>query len=191
MLVVDQSDLPPIAAAVRQSLKQWLAYVGAGTLTAFALLVAFNRARHSPGVGETGARVWFYDQAAHRLYSAPRDRIPPDGNDDSKVRAVVIGFQGMGNEVGRLRIAYLEKYGPGLKALLERAEAAHAAREPFTEKIPSNGSDEFKNNTFVKAPDESSWHTLGSAEAREIMSAWREWRGPAGQMPLVSVPAME
>jgi hypothetical protein len=191
MLVVDQPDLPPIAITVRQSLKTWLGYVGAGALTALALLVAFNRVRHFREGGEAGARVWFYDQAAHRLYPAPRDRIPPDGNDDSKVRAVVIGFRGMGNEVSQLKIAYLEKYGSELKALLERAEAAHAARKPFTERIPSGSSDEFKNNSFVKTPDEASWHTLGSDEAREIMSAWREWRGPTGQIPIVSVPTME
>jgi hypothetical protein len=191
MLVVDQLDLPPIAVAVKQSWKTWLAYAGAAALATLSLVVAFNKATHFHRQGEAGARVWFYDQTAHRLYPAPRDRIPPDGSGDSKVRAVVIGFPGMENDMRQLKIAYLEKYAPDLKALLERAEAAHTARKPFTEKIPSNASDEFKNNAFVKAPDEVDWHKLGTAEAREVMSAWRDWRGPAGQMPFVSVPSME
>ncbi len=189
--MVDQFGLPPVADAVKQSWKTWLAYFGAATLAALSLVVAFNKVRHFHRQGEAGARVWFYDQLAHRLYPAPRDRIPPDGSDDSKVRAVVIGFQGMGSDMRQLKIAYLEKYAPDLKALLERAEAAHTARKPFTEKIPSNASDEFKNHAFVKAPDEADWHKLGSAEARGAMSAWRDWRGPAGQMPFVSVPSME
>ncbi len=77
--------------------------------------------RHFGDGSEAGARVWFYDQHASRLYSAARSLIPPDGNDDTRVRAVVIGFKGMGNDVSQLKIAYLEKYSPEFKALLERA----------------------------------------------------------------------
>jgi hypothetical protein len=143
------------------------------------------------GGGEAGVKVWFYDQGAKRLYAAPRDRIPPDGDNDVRVRARVIGFQGMGNEVNQLKIAYLEKYSPEFKALLERAEAAHAAKRPFREKVPSQNSAYFQANTLVKRPGEGSWHTTDSAEARQMMAEWRNWRGPAGQPPIISVPSIQ
>jgi len=91
--------------------------------------------------------------------------------------------------VSQLKIAYLEKYSPEFRALLERAQAAHAARRPFEETIPGQNSDYSRENTMVKRPGEDSWHTLASEEGREIMAEWREWRGPAGQSPIISVPA--
>lgn len=160
-------------------------------LTALAVVFAVAKARHFRSDGEAGAKVWFYDQSAQRLYPAPRDLIPPDGNDDARVRALVIGFQGMGNNLSQLKIAYLEKYSPEFKALLERAQAAHAAKQPFRETIPSHDSAYFQDNTMVKRPGEASWRTVGTEEAREMMAEWREWRGPAGQQPIISIPSMQ
>jgi hypothetical protein len=140
--------------------------------------------------GEAGVRVWFYDQSAKKLYAAPRDLISPDGKDDRRVAAVVIGFQGLRNDPSELKIAYLEKYSPEFKDLLERAAAAHAAQRQFKEQIPSQASPYFQNNTFIKRPDETVWHPVGSLEARQIMFDWREWRGPNGEAPIISVPAM-
>jgi hypothetical protein len=150
--------------------------------------MALGKVRHFRSDGEAGAKVWFYDQRAQRLYPAPRDLIPPDGNDDARVRAMVIGFQGLGNGVSQLKIAYLEKYSREFKALLERAEAAHSARRPFGESVPSQNSAYFQDNTLVKRPEEESWHTMATDEARQIVAEWREWRGPAGQPPIISVP---
>jgi hypothetical protein len=178
-------------SGVKQQVKKFLVTGSLAGLTALALVFAVTKVRHFRGDGEQGARVWFYDQSANRLYPAPRELIPPDGNDDVRVRALVIGFQGLGNEVSQLKIAYLEKYSPEFKALLERAAAAHAAKLPFMEKIPSQNSDYFQANTMVKRPGETSWHNAGTAEAREIMAEWREWRGPAGQPPIISVPSMQ
>jgi hypothetical protein len=163
----------------------------AAALAVLAVLFACTKARHFRAGGEDGARVWFYDQAAQKLYPAPRGLIPPDGNDDARVRAVVIGFRGMGNDVSQLKIAYLQKFSPEFKALLERAEKARAVGRPFTEKIPSQNSAYYEANTFVKLPGEDSWHTAGSAEARRIMTEWRQWRGPAGQPPIISVPSVQ
>jgi len=160
-------------------------------LAGLAVVFAVAKVRHFHGAGEAGARVWFYDQSAQRLYPAPRDLIPPDGRDDTRVRAVVIGFQGLGNDISQLKIAYLEKYNPDLKALLERSVAAHAEKKPFSEKIPSPGSPYFQDNTMVKRPGEDSWHTLGTEEARQMMADWRQWRGPTGQPPIISVPSMQ
>jgi hypothetical protein len=188
--VVDQFTVPSDAAALNQETKSALLTGSVAVLTALAVVFAVGRVRHFRGGGEAGARVWFYDQSARRLYPAPRDLIPPDGSDDTRVRAIVIGFPGVGNEASQLKIAYLEKYSPELKALLERAEAAHAAQRPPGEKIPSPNSDFFRDNTLVKLPGESSWHTAGTGEARQIMDEWREWRGPAGQSPIISVPSI-
>ena len=196
--MVDQSFVSPDAATltfgttpVQQQIKRFLVNGSVVVLTILALVFAVVKAMHFRGEGEAGARVWFYDQSAQRLYAAPRDLIPPDGNGDAQVRAMVIGFQGLGNNVSQLKIAYLEKYNPDLKALLERAQSAHAAKQAFKEKIPSRDSVFFQDNTMVKRPGENLWHTLGSAEAREIMVEWRDWRGPAGQTPIISIPSMQ
>ncbi len=157
-------------------------------LTALAIITGISGMRQLRGDNEAKIMVWFYDQDTKRLYAAPQDRISPDGNDDVRVRAVVIGFQGMANQVSQLKIAYLEKYSPELKSLLERADAAHAAKLPFTEKIPSQSSDYYRNNTYAKRVGEDTWYTIGTDEARQLMAEWREWRGPAGQPPIISAP---
>jgi len=174
-----------------QPFKTFLMTGSVAVLTALAVVFVAGKVRHFRRDGEAGARVWFYDQSAKRLYPAPRDLIPPDGNNDNRVRAVVIGFQGIGNEISQLRIAYLEKYSPEFKALLERAQAAHAAKRPFLEKIPSQNSPDFQDNTLVKRPGEASWHAVSTEAARQIMAEWREWRGPAGQRPIISVPSIQ
>ena len=174
-----------------EPIKRFLVTGGVVALTALAIVFAVAKVMHFRSDGEAGARVWFYDQGAQRLYAAPRDLLPPDGNGDARVRAMVIGFHGLGNNVSQLTIAYLEKYSSDLKALLERAQVAHAAKQPFKEQIPSRGSAYFQDNTMVKRPGEAFWHTLGSDEARQIMAEWRDWRGPTGQTPIISVPAMQ
>jgi hypothetical protein len=174
---------------LKQQVKTVLVNGSVGVLAAVAVMFAIASVRHFRGRGEDKAMVWFYDQSARQLYPAPRYLIPPDGNGDTRVRAVVIGFQGMGNEVSQLKIAYLEKYSPEFKALLERAEEARAAGRPFGEKIPPPNSAYFQENAMVKLPDEAFWHNLASAEARQIMTEWRDWRGPAGQRPIISVPS--
>lgn len=157
-------------------------------LTALAIIAGISGVKQLRSNGEAKVMVWFYDQGARRLYAAPQDRISPDGNDDVRVRAMVIGFQGMANRVGQLRIAYLEKYSPEFKSLLERADAAHAAQLPFSEKVPSQNSDYYRNNTFVKRVGDDSWYAFGTDDARQLMAEWRDWRGPAGQMPIISAP---
>ena len=174
-----------------EPIKRFLVTGGVVALTALAIVFAVAKVMHFRSDGEAGARVWFYDQGAQRLYPAPRDLVPPDGSGDARVRAMVIGFLGLGNSVSQLKIAYLEKYNPDLKALLERAQAAHAAELPFKEKIPSRDSAYFQDNTMVKRPGEDIWHTLGSEEGRQIMAEWRDWRGPAGQTPIISAPSMQ
>ena len=165
--------------------------VGAVWVAIFAVLFALRHARHLSSGGEDGARVWFYDQGAKRLYTAPRQLIPPDGKDDTRVRAVVVGFKGLENNPSQLKIAYLEKYSPEFKALLERAAAAHAAQKPFAEMIPSQTSEYYQHNAFIKRPGENSWRAEGAPEAHQIKDEWHDWRGPNGETPIISVPIME
>ncbi len=189
--MVDQSVVPPEAAAVKQRFKTFVIAGSVAGLTVLAVVFALAKVKHLRGDGEDGAKVWFYDQNTKRLYPAPRDLIPPDGNSDARVRAMVISFQGLGNDVSQLKIAYLEKYSPDCKALLDRAQAAHAAKQPFAEKVPSPNSAYFQDNTLVKRPGETSWHAASTAEARRIMAEWRGWSGPAGQRPIISVPSIQ
>jgi hypothetical protein len=172
-----------------RKMKTAVARAGLAAAVLLALGGVFSKAWRLAGDGEP--RVWFYDQSKQRLYAAPGDIISPDGKFDTRVRAMVIGFRGMGNDPENLRIAYLEKYSPDFKALLERANAAHRHRRPFTEKIPAPGSPYARENTFVKRPEEASWHSLGTAEARQILSQWRQWHGPAGEAPVISTPAAQ
>lgn len=174
---------------MKQPIKTVLLNGTFAVLAALAVVYAVDKTRHFRGDGEAGVRVWFYDQSTRQLYAAPRDLMPPDGKDDTRVRALVIGFQGLPKDVSQLKIAYLEKYSPEFKALLERAQAAHAARLPFLEKIPASDSAYFRDNSLVKRPGETGWHNLGSEEARQLMAEWRAWRGPDGQRPILSVPS--
>jgi hypothetical protein len=191
MLVVNKHFIPPDAAAVKQQFKSFLFNTGVSAVTAVAVAFAVMKVAHFRANGETGARVWFYNQKSNRLYPASRSLISPDGNDEARVRAIMIGFQGMGNDPSQLRIAYLEKFSPDFKALLERAEAAHAALRPFTEIIPPPDSAYYQANTLVKRPGEEAWHSAGAEEGRQIMAEWREWRGPDGQRPIISVPPIQ
>lgn len=192
MLVVNQHCLSPNpadATAVTQQFKSILTGGGLAVLTAAAIafLVVKVRDYRNSG-GEAAVRVWFYDQNSARLYAAPRTLIPPDGENEARVRAMVIGFQGLGNGLGQIRIAYLEKYSPEFKALLQSAALAHAAKLPFWEKVPSESSAYYQSNAFVKRLDETSWHERGTPEARQIVAEWHSWRGPNGEMPIISVP---
>jgi hypothetical protein len=171
-------------------LKTFLVTGTIAVLAALSVILAVGRAKQFHERGEDGARVWFYDQSAKRLYPAPRGLIPPDGNGANRVRAMVIGFQGMGNNVSQLKIAYLEKFSPEFKALLERAEAARAAQQPFHETVPGQSSDYYHQNTWIKRPDETEWHRAGTPEARQIMGAWHQWSGPAGQAPVIADPSV-
>ena len=142
--------------------------------------------------GEEGARTWFYDQSEKRLYEVPRDTIPPDkgigGPGGDGVRAVVVAFRGDQDAPRKRRIAYLETCTPELKDVLEKVQAARASGHAFKGRIPERNSEYFQTNCLVKAPDETEWHASNSPEGRRAMTAWRSWRGPDGQPPIVCAP---
>lgn len=171
-----------------QQAKSILTTGSLAVLAAAAIAFLIVRVMDYRGGPEAREKVWFYDQNTGHLYAAPRTLIPPDGDNESRVRAMVIGFQGLGNSIGKIKIAYLEKYSPEFKALLQRAALAHAAKLPFWEKIPAESSAYYQTNAFVKRLDETSWHAAGTPEARQIVSEWHSLRGPHGEMPIISVP---
>jgi hypothetical protein len=142
--------------------------------------------------GEDGARVWFYDQSARRLYAALREAVPPDRGIDSVkgdgVRAVVILFRGDHDQPASRRIAYLETYTPELKSRLDRARVARESGTVPAEPLPARSSDYFLTNTLVKRVDDSEWHTLTSSNGRKILSEWHSWRSPDGRTPVVCLP---
>jgi hypothetical protein len=142
--------------------------------------------------GEESAMIWFYDQSEQRLYPVPRDTIPPDkgigGATGDGVRAVVVAFRAERDDPRKRRIAYLETCTPELKGLLEKVQAARASGRGFKERVPARDSDYFQTNSLVKVPEETEWHPSSSPEGRRAMTAWRSWRGPDGQPPIVCVP---
>lgn len=163
-----------------------LACVAVAALGGFAVEIERGQFRRASSAKD--AAVWFFDERANRLYAASARLIPPDGSEGNRVRANVVRFVGMPNDEGHVRIAYLEKYTPELKALLESAEAAHASRKPFAEKIPPQSSPYFRENTLLKRPGETTWHPLNGDEARQIVAEWHTWRGPNGELPMMSAP---
>lgn len=186
--MVHQPDVPSNSGRGVSVNSQAKTLCAVAAVIAGLLLLAMQMHRYRR-TGEGRSEIWFYDQSTHRLHPVPRDTISPQGSADTDVRAMVIGFQGTGNDPASLRIAYLEKYSPALKSLLQRAIAAHEKRLPFSEKIPPSGSAYALENTFVRQTNESDWHEMGSPEGQQIVAGWHSWRGPAGQAPLISTPA--
>jgi len=101
---------------------------------------------------------------------------------------VVVAFDGRGSDPAKRRLAYLLRYTPELKQSLEAVAAAHAARRVPANPPPDRNSDYFRQNTLVRLPDDSEWHPAGTPEARLAMDAWRSWRGPGGEPPMVCTP---
>lgn len=148
--------------------------------------------RDQRNAGADDARVWFYDLSEQRLYAAAGDIIPPDkgigGKAGDGVRAVVVAFRGGTASAKNRRIAYLETYTSELKVILEGVRMARAAAKPFGGVVPSRDSEFFQANTLVKSADGESWQAINSVEGQRITSAWRSWRGPSGQAPVVCTP---
>jgi hypothetical protein len=129
--------------------------------------------------------VWFYDLDSKRLYPVPHQTIAPEGHG---VRAIVLAYAGEEAQPAKRKIAYLEKYAPDLKQLLEKARSDQAARRLLKEPIPSRDSPFFLENTLVSRVAEIQWHAIASPEGQHIASEWRSWIGPQGQRTVVVVP---
>ena len=180
--------LPEMSPRTRVFLKFGVAAV----LAVLAVTFVTQRVGRFRNHGEDGAAVWFYDQSEKRLYEAPRDTIPPaegiGGPRGDGVRAIVVAFRAEQGDPRKRRIAYLETNTPELKTLLEKIKAARAVGQAFAGPVPARDSDYFLTNSLVKSPAESEWHASNSPEGQQLTTAWRSWRGPDGQPPIVCVP---
>jgi len=138
---------------------------------------------------DSHARVWFYNESEKKLYSMPVNTVPPDkgigGPTGDGYRAIVVGFTGYKHDKSKRKIAYLEKYAPDLKKVLDEVVAARALGQIFANKLPTRESEFFQSNTLVKRPEESDWHPANSDEGRLIMNEWRSWHGPDGGGPVI------
>lgn len=149
-----------------------------------AVALAVSRLHSSLAGGEEGLQAWFYDESEQRLYLAAKDAIAPDpgigGPAGDGARAIVVAGPGECGDPAKRRIAYLEKYTPQFKLLLEDVRAARAEGRPPARPMPPSESDYYDRNTLVRRPADATWYDLTTAEAKRIVAEWREWRGPDG-----------
>jgi hypothetical protein len=186
MLVVRKKQLPRAAEidclAMKPILKPVLLICGLGAI-AWMVAAAIRAASRQ---GDTGGRVWFYDESQKQLYAMPVATIPPDkgigGPAGDGYRAIVVAF---GKDRKTRRIAYLQKFTPGLKKVLDEVIFARAAHRVFNGSVPAYQSAYFQNNTLVKRVDEEEWHPADSDEGKKILAEWRSWRGPDGALPII------
>jgi len=150
-----------------------------------AAAIVVRQLHQARRIGEGGASVWFYDDAARRLYAVPRDTVPPDKHG---VRAIVVAARSEEGDPDKRRIAYLETCAPPLKDLLEAVHKALAEGKPFHGVIPPRNSPFFLTNTLVRRPGEAAWRPSNSSEGRKIIGEWRSWRGPDDAPLVVCVP---
>lgn len=163
-----------------------LKLVGATVVAGAAVWFAVEGYHRFSRAGESGAAVWFYDPHTQQLYRASRDTIPPDSRNHEGVRAMVVSFRGQ--EPQTPRIAYLETYGPPLKAALERVKLAQASGKALNEPPPERNSEFFRTNDLVRRVEEPEWHPAGSPAGRKIMEEWKQWRSADGREPMVCMP---
>jgi hypothetical protein len=126
---------------------------------------------------------FFYDLAEQRLFVAPRTLIPPipglTGGALKGVRAVVISTNANPGDKASRKIAYLEKYSPELKEVLE------AVRAGKTSAVPSH--QERQAQIFVRRLNEAEWYAVKSPEGEKILTEWNV-PGPDGKLPSVCSP---
>ncbi len=151
--------------------------------------LAVSGLRTSSRGGDAGDRAWFYDESEKQLYTMPVTTMPPDkgigGISGDGDKAVVVTFGKDWHDRSKWRIAYLERYSPGLKETLEKIIIARAAHRIFDGSVPSRQSDYFQTNTFVKRVDDRDWFVSNSDEGRKIVNEWRSWQGADGSGPVV------
>lgn len=140
--------------------------------------------------------AFFYDLSERKLFVAARTNIPPirglKGEEADGVRAVVISYSRPAADPAEQRIAYLEMYSPEFKR--QAAEfrqplppRTHAGTNRPAEAPRSIGRLEAPMHTFVRRPDDTAWHQLGSPEGQAIVRDALA-PGPDGRPPRICVP---
>jgi hypothetical protein len=136
-----------------------------------------------PERGSADEQAYFYDLSAQKLFVAPRRSVAPirgiDNADMDGVRAIVISTSGDPKDKASRKVAYLEKYAPELKQVLEAVQAGKAAAVP---------SHQVRQGlTFVKRLSDAEWHSVNTPEGEKIMTEWQV-PGPDGKMPAICSP---
>jgi hypothetical protein len=155
-------------------------WVMAGLLLGVAVWLGW-RAWHQGGSRGEGA--FFYDLSAGKLFVGPRQAVPPirgvDSEEEDAVRAVVISTNGNAADRRARTVAYLEKYSPEVKRLLE---AAQVSGEP-----PPWGRGEVQAQRWVRRFSDDAWFSLSTPEGEQIVSAWLT-AGPEGGPAVICSP---
>ena len=127
------------------------------------------------GQGQASENAFFYDLSQRKLFVAPRTAIPPiaglDGGEADGMRAVVVSTNGHSADKTSWRIAYLETYGPELRAQMLAAQAGGTS--------PAMGREAALAQRLVCRPGETRWHPMNTPEAEEIVNGWLTM-GPGG-----------
>jgi hypothetical protein len=149
-----------------------------GLLSGAAVLFA-NFLKRDKGIVEN---TFFYDMSQKKLFSAPRESLPPmrglDNAEEDAVRAVVVAVNGDPKDKVSRKIAYLEKYTPELKEHLAKV------REGKAEPLPRGSRDSYR---FVKRVDDPEWRAINTPEGEKILGEWNV-PGPDGKYPVVCAP---
>src|SRR6266853_2865656 len=97
-------------------------------------LAVFFFVKFSPSHESQDDQAYFYDLKEQKLFVAPRSSIPPIPGIKTKdligVRAVVISTNGNPKDKTSRKIAYLERYAPELKRVLEAVQAGQRTDVP-------------------------------------------------------------
>ena len=146
-------------------------------------LAAFFFVKLRPAGGSRDEQAFFYDLSAQKLFVAARTSIAPirgiDNAEMDGVRAIVITTSGDPKDKASQKVAYLEKYAPELKQVLEAVQAGNAAAVP---------SHQVRQGlTFVKRVSDAAWHPVNTPEGEKIMTEWQV-PGPGGKVPAICSP---
>jgi hypothetical protein len=137
----------------------------------------------SPSGEARDDQAYFYDLKEQKLFVASRSLIPPapgiKGSEPTGVRAVVISTNGNPKDAASRRIAYLEKYSPELKQVLEGVRAGKVTDVPSHEAR--------QGQIYVKRLTDSQWYPINTPEGERVMSEWSV-PGPGGVTPVVCSP---
>jgi len=128
-------------------------------------------------------QAFFYDLRQKKVFTAPRDSVPPikclQGGEEDGVRAILIATNGNPADLSARTIAYLEKYSPTLKAQFLKARKEAGSLEM--------GRTEAMGHRFVKRLADSEWFPMNSPMGERILSDWAA-PGPNGVVPVVCSP---
>lgn len=142
--------------------------------------LAWRTFRSDRGVSD---KAFFYDLSQQKLFTAPRNAIPPirglDGDQTDAVRALVIATNGKATDKSSWTIAYLEMYSPELKAQMEAAQSTGTS--------PGMGRGTAQAHRFVRRLSDPEWYSMNTPEAEKIVSEWLT-AGPNGEPALICTP---